>query len=468
MERIELTIDVNYVNWGIPEGIREIMQNAIDGNTKGYPISVDYDVDGETLIIANQGVILPKKSLLLGYSTKKGDSTMIGSFGEGKKIGVLSLLRHGLFIKIYNGDEIWTPVISVSEKFDGEKVLSYDIDKTDVNHLCVKYEISGLKKDDWTKTKEMFLMFDDPKGLKAWDTPYGQVLDGDKYLGKIYVHGILIETIEDEKFSFGYNFLPSQIVIDRDRRMVGRYEIKGKTSWMWTYLAMQCEDLFTMLEVMLRNGRPDVWDLRYSWNVPAELKQKLYQRFVSHYGKDAVPVKTSDEAQRAAFIGRNGFVFGDTYVEIIKEFAGNIDILEATHSRDVSGKFDLMDLDEEESKTFCKAWTLLGSALGTKFPAIEIVNFNDEKIEGLCEVKSGNVTLKLNKRILKDFGKTVQVIVHEIAHTKEMSHDKSFIDELENVWLEVLMKTYNRQADIKSQPELHRAGASKDEIEQSL
>jgi hypothetical protein len=109
-----------YVNdWGVKEGIREFLQNLIDActtsnggtregmsfdPTEGTPGS--YSINGRkgplgailhenagTLRLMNAGT-LSKKNLLLGGTDKlDGGDAIIGRFGEGMKLGILSLCR---------------------------------------------------------------------------------------------------------------------------------------------------------------------------------------------------------------------------------------------------------------------------------------------------------------------------------------------------------------------------------------
>ena len=77
----EITISPNYVsNWGIKEAIRELLQNAIDGETNGYQKIIDYN--GQTLNITSLGIELEAKDLILGCSSKTEQDGMIGKYGE--------------------------------------------------------------------------------------------------------------------------------------------------------------------------------------------------------------------------------------------------------------------------------------------------------------------------------------------------------------------------------------------------
>ena len=71
MDNYELPISPNYVcNWGIKEAIREILQNAVDGEKCGHNKEVVYDDKNLTLSIISRNTKLSKSTLVLGCSSK--------------------------------------------------------------------------------------------------------------------------------------------------------------------------------------------------------------------------------------------------------------------------------------------------------------------------------------------------------------------------------------------------------------
>jgi len=123
--RIELSINTKYMPaWGLWEGVRELIQNAKDGETQlSAKMTVEHDAATDTLTITNEGATLPHEALLLGHTTKLGDKNTIGQFGEGLKIGLLAIVRAGHAVAIRNGGESWTPVMIQSPAF-GVEVLA--------------------------------------------------------------------------------------------------------------------------------------------------------------------------------------------------------------------------------------------------------------------------------------------------------------------------------------------------------
>lgn len=59
MKSYELPLSPNYVcNWGVKEAIRELLQNAIDGEHCGHKKSIRYNEEERVLYIINENTKL--------------------------------------------------------------------------------------------------------------------------------------------------------------------------------------------------------------------------------------------------------------------------------------------------------------------------------------------------------------------------------------------------------------------------
>ena len=135
----ELPISKDYVrHWGMNEGIREIIQNALDSESP-----FEWEFKDETLLIKSRHANLKPSTLLLGVTSKEGNKDAIGSFGEGYKIAMLVLIRCGYNVHIYNGEVVWTPEFRLNKKFNAETLHIIETTAPN-NNEGVTFEISGF------------------------------------------------------------------------------------------------------------------------------------------------------------------------------------------------------------------------------------------------------------------------------------------------------------------------------------
>lgn len=219
----EITISPNYVsNWGIKEAIREILQNAIDGETNGHQKIIDYD--GKTLTVTSLGIDLQAKDLILGCSSKSDQDDMIGKYGEGFKLALVVLLRKGMNVEIQNGNKIWIPSFKVSKTF-GTQILNIEEVESSGNELT--FSISPVDQQLYNSLLDYFPCINDDFG-KTVECDNGQILLDKKFKGKMYVEGLYVQT--DDNFEYGYNFNSDVVELDRDRKAINYYELRGLTA----------------------------------------------------------------------------------------------------------------------------------------------------------------------------------------------------------------------------------------------
>lgn len=242
MKSIKLSIAPTYVShWSWWEGIRELIQNAVDAG--------DHTVlfDKDSITISSCGGKMPIQSLLMGKTTKEDDDTKIGKFGEGMKIGFLCLLREGADITVKNGKDLWKPQFEMDDCFD-EKVLSINI-----------IENQFLKRDDGLVTITINGVPESAMNLvKKNYAPARtdlEIVVEDRYLGRayakkntqdcrLYVNGLYVTTVKG-KYKFDYDFPAEVFTLDRDRNQASDFEVR----WNATRLLSQSDDVLLLADL---------------------------------------------------------------------------------------------------------------------------------------------------------------------------------------------------------------------------
>ena len=301
MSRFELSLSASYIeHWGVVEAIRELFQNALDQETENAANKMffDYDSSEEILRIGNKSSVLTVASLLLGETTKRSNTNTIGQFGEGYKLALLVLARLGKDLSIcnYGVKEVWHPKLITSRRYGGKQILVVDVDKVrfwqNVPDNNLVFEVEGITRDEYIAICDSNLHL--RPALETLETCYGEILCDDFYKGKIFVKGLFVNEVSN--MEYGYNFPPSQVKLDRDRKMVADFDLKWKTSLMWK----ECGD--ERLIALSRDGAPDVSFLENVWSNNADkfkvVAATAYDEFKTTHGEKAYPVTTQEDIER--------------------------------------------------------------------------------------------------------------------------------------------------------------------------
>ena len=266
-------ISIDYCkHWGLWEGIREILQNQMDGmtaitgskknflTTKCDPDGLHYkfkqgdkviggidfyqtkedenqtpDDENQTpddendkkkypyISIWNAGRLYTSNLLLGGNKAELNNPEIIGKFGEGMKLSALVISRlKNKEICIINGKEKW----NFSLKRDTNFVDSNKQSQQCLFWVPTKYpkgrdgiidvQVSGISVGEWTGVIDKILWLTDvdqiyPITAFEGDEIKGQILFGSKFRNKIFVKDIYVQ---DLVTSYGFN---GSFDIDRDR-----------------------------------------------------------------------------------------------------------------------------------------------------------------------------------------------------------------------------------------------------------
>lgn len=316
MKQIKLSFTEDYVgHWSWWQGARELMQNAID--TKDFEFDFDHEVG--TITIVSRGGAIPTKALLLGATTKRDDSSAIGKFGEGMKLGFLVLLREGAEIAMENGKDLWVPKIVHDETMDAN-VLAVNIcdgvlEDNDPDTVKIKIHnvpVAAMNDimDNYAPTTEREVVIENARGKaynKIWQSGSNQEEDEDgNAIGgdcNLFVNGLFVTKVKGN-FKFDYDFKPEAFTLDRDRDSANTFEVKYEANRLLSEsddidllarLALEeYDDLALFSERREKSTGSSYWGC-YSRG-PSEqevLAATAVSMFSNKYGSDAFPISDS-------------------------------------------------------------------------------------------------------------------------------------------------------------------------------
>ncbi len=182
---------LNYCpDWTLADARRELMQNALDAGLLVH--------SQHSLISKGQ---MPEKAFILGYSSKRDNSSTLGQFGEGLKLAMLVYERAGQPLHILTGN---TLITTKRYEVQGEPVVDIVTLSDDRNEENTVILFS--QPQDWSST------YIDP-------TP--RVLP---YKPELYIGGLHICSLEG-KFKHGYVLRPGTVTLNRDRKSADPWQI---------------------------------------------------------------------------------------------------------------------------------------------------------------------------------------------------------------------------------------------------
>jgi len=316
MRKYELSISADYVpEWGITEAVREFFQNAIDEEVKdtGNRMFFQYDKETQVMQIGNQHSELEISSLLFGSTTKRDNQEMIGSHGEGYKIATVVLLRLGkkVVFRNYCRKELWQPRLVKSRRYGGVLVPTFFVEQMPMwkeapeHNLII--EIEGITQEEYQEIEAANLHLQ--KVEEAKETSYGSILEGEKYVGKVYVGGLFI--CKEAGLEVGLDFKPRTVRLERDRSMVNSFDIK------W-YAARMVEELKDP-NIMKRSLGSYSGTYITAYRVPDNIKNEIAEDFINQYGVKAVPVSNQDDMEKMKKRGYKPVIVSESKKEVILE-----------------------------------------------------------------------------------------------------------------------------------------------------
>lgn len=328
---IELSVGTNYViDWTVSDAIREILQNAIDQETRDKSNKMTIDNAGGIVTISNKSSKLTKSSLVLGGTDKLNDDKTIGKFGEGYKLALLVLLRAGIEVVIHNHyeKEVWIPKLIMSKTF-GVEVLAIEINKgwftkPDNNLSFVLHGVEDL--DNILKKLRL-----NTSNYEVVKTSYGDILIGKKP-GDIYVNGLFVCHKKELKYS--YSIKPQYLEVGRDRNLVNDWDICYRIAAMWAEVYVDYKSR------ILKDIESEVYDMKHF----------IYHQKTEYLGNGKYASSVGDDLYKQKFDGGVP-VSSEAEIEIaVKNYGAKVKTF-ITSSQIVELTRDSITIKEKPSKS---------------------------------------------------------------------------------------------------------------------
>lgn len=115
IEKIDMRIMSSYgVKWTLEKTCRDVLQNFYDANDQNLDnVRVESDKTNNLIFVRGEKTFGPDLVTYLGGTSKKGDNTTAGGFGEGIKIASLILLRDFGALEVTIGSKDWKAVFTI-------------------------------------------------------------------------------------------------------------------------------------------------------------------------------------------------------------------------------------------------------------------------------------------------------------------------------------------------------------------
>jgi len=447
MAVIELPIDKGYVrHWGVWEGVREIIQNALDEQDNGNPMTIEYDENHNSLSVENEGSRLDVKHLLLGHTTKAGIAKMRGEKGEGLDLALLTLARAGLQVKIYAGDTLWTPKLKYSDSW-GTEVLFVNTRRIKRIIDSTKVIIEGIDHEGWEKFSNRFIpLLDLPDDCMVHNDYYGTLIDHDSVRGHVFVKDIWVQY--DKKLKYGYNL--KNVELDRDRNMVKNFHLSYHIGHLLEVAMRYRREFANSVYNQLKRDEGDITVVNDADTLidGSAGDNKIVELFKAEYGEDAVPVSDMQESERVKAQGGHAIVVSRKMQGVLRGQVKTVEELSEQLTRCVNGYLNIDDLNDLQRACYNFAMNTLKTVFGDDIfnqVGITIAEFAKDDSMGFYNPEQNMITLNV-LHLNGDKFSVLATLLHEFAHFKSNEPDGSveFEATLEVYWQKVAQYFYSK------------------------
>jgi len=396
VKTIEISVKSNYLpGWGFWEGVREIIQNALDAGIK----KIAYDSQTKTLTIEDTGSGFSTEAFLIGYTTKASDNKTIGQFGEGLKFGSLALVRSGYPVVITSQGKTYIPTITKSKYFNSN-VLAFQVEKDGTRENGTEVKVQNVSLGEWDLIRERILILNE-----NYD-PLKEILMEDEYKGKIYYRGIFVREMKNSLW--GYNF--NDLTINRDREIIDDYSLKRAVG-----KAIAGVDSLSIIHNFVKNLQDqDVLEssaIIHAWDIPKENVELWKEAWKLVFGDNAVVETDESLREEVEYFGYKVVRVPWGCKEMLKELVRS--------DEDVINRIkefqweDKGPIDIKRYPTFKKVYIGLGKPAPVHWFRIKL---NNPFAKAYAMSKKG--TIYLDKKLSLDEISMIEALVHEVVHVR--------------------------------------------------
>ncbi len=225
-QKFDLNMETVLEDWEIQHAIREIIANAMDEQilSSSSPFEIN-ELEEKQWTIRDYGRGLRVEHLTQNENPEKLQNAVrvLGKFGIGLKDALATFHRRGIGVVIRSRHGVFTTVMS--GKADFSHILTLHVAVSPPGNPDMKgteFSLTGVSLDDMNSAKGHFLSFAQTRCLAR--TEYGEIYDGNKQGGAIWIKGLRVN--QEPNFLFSYNItrITKKIgmALNRERSNVGR------------------------------------------------------------------------------------------------------------------------------------------------------------------------------------------------------------------------------------------------------
>lgn len=409
MAKIPLSIDKNYcADWGVFQGIREILQNAKDADEDGHTMSIEHFPRTNRLEITSAKVYVePSKLLVLGKSDK-APGTKRGQFGEGFVLGCLALMRKGCDVSFRNGDLSWSIAFEepdADHPLAGNELMTFRSRTLASREQDFRIEVDNIDAQVWDVLKKLFLFITPALKAETLETPHGNLLLNPAYVGQVFSRGIFVRKFE--KLACGYDLVG--LTLDRDRRFVDEWDLHYKLGKIWkdacdTYPSLAQPRLYEMAKV----GAVEASNVKY--HADEKMLKDVRDRYEKEHGADSIPVGTMAQAKDVEEAGGKPTMVNDVLKELLEKGGLSVETAKKTLEGQIEARFTPYDLTGDEQVSLARLLAYV--------PEFTVVSF---KGKAACRLIDEEKKVGFDRRFLSEpFGKALKALVNNEAKRRKV------------------------------------------------